>query len=144
VNEPELAAGDSGEWVVQLQTRLHELNRYAGSLDGEFGEPTEAAVAQLQQDNGLRADGKVGALTWAALVEAESAAGLREHVPADGRPVTGALSDDEQWRWDGQGWQPAETTVGAAVATGEHPAAGHVSANGQWMWDGSGWKPLNS
>ena len=145
MNEPELASGDSGEWVTQLQTRLHALGRYTGALDGNFGEQTMAAVVQLQQDQQLTADGTVGAQTWAALGEAERAAGLFDHAStaADLGLVPGTLSEDQQWRWDGESWQPAEDHAPAAVAAEQQPAAGHVSANGQWLWDGTGWKPVN-
>jgi hypothetical protein len=62
------------------------------------------------------------------------------HAPPDteGHPAIGALSEDHQWRWDGEHWQPEHP---AAVATEEH-TGGHVSADGQWLWDGTKWEPV--
>ena len=145
MNEPELASGDSGAHVEQLQIRLRALGRYAGALDGSYGEQTEAAVVELQKEKGLMADGQVGAETWAALGEAEAAAGLLDHAPAladDGRLVPGVLSEDQQWRWDGERWELAHGEAVAAVTQEEAGTAAHISEDGQWLWDGSGWQPV--
>lgn len=147
MNEPELASGDSGEFVEQLQTRLHALGVYTGALDGHFGAQTAEAVSKLQTDHGLTADGTVGAETWAAVRSAESAAGLHPHAAAepDGHPVVGALSEDQQWRWDGEHWQPEQQQHVAALDAHADRAAGaggHVSADGQWLWDGTKWEPV--
>jgi hypothetical protein len=145
VNEPEIASGDSGEWVVELQTRLSALDRYAGALDGQYGEQTEAAVLKLQTENGLTADGRVGAQTWAALGAAESASGRNDNAPSaqeDGQHALGELTEDQQWRWGHDGWEPAHNDGAPAVAQGEASAAGHVSPDGAWRWDGSRWQPV--
>jgi len=146
VNEPEIASGDSGEWVTQLQTRLSALNRYAGALDGQYGGQTEAAVLELQTEKGLTADGRVDARTWAALGEAEAAAGLPAQVrtaPGGDQPARGDLTEDQQWRWGENGWEPADSQAAAAAPT-EVAAAGHVSPDGQWFWDGSRWQPVDA
>ena len=146
MNEPELVSGDSGEWVVQLQTRLNALGKYAGSFDGHYGEQTEAAVLELQTERALTADGKVDAHTWAALGEAEEAAGLNVRPPAIGDESTlvqGTLSEDQQWLWDGDRWQPAASQPMVAMAPEEAAGGGHRSADGQWLWDGSGWQPVD-
>lgn len=62
-----LQSGDSGEAVVQLQELLIARVEAAIAADGEFGEDTELAVKAFQEQNGLEADGIVGADTWAAL-----------------------------------------------------------------------------
>lgn len=62
--------GDSGERVRELQELLREKNYFAGKIDGEFGSLTEDAVVLFQKDHGLLRDGKVGALTFAALEKA--------------------------------------------------------------------------
>lgn len=54
---------------------------------------------------------------------------------------TGELSDDHQWRWDGERWQPA-TSHGMPPAPDEPVTDSHVSANGQWLWDGNRWQPV--
>jgi peptidoglycan hydrolase-like protein with peptidoglycan-binding domain len=139
VTEPELASGDSGEHVTELQTRLKALGRYPDAIDGIFGPRTEAAVVDLQQDRGLAADGRVGPRTWSVLAEAEVVAGLA--VPTTGL-VPGALSEDQQWRWDGDGWQPTAELAGAAAQPDEPPVDRQVSGDGQWVWNGSGWQPV--
>jgi peptidoglycan hydrolase-like protein with peptidoglycan-binding domain len=62
-----LRLGDSGEAVTQLQLRLAELGYFDGPTSGIFGQATEAAVIQFQQDNRLEADGIVGPATQSAL-----------------------------------------------------------------------------
>lgn len=67
--------GAHGEGVRKVQEQLGHLG-YAGAdgkplaEDGRFGRNTEAAVRQLQKDNGLVADGIVGAKTLDAIKEA--------------------------------------------------------------------------
>ena len=62
-----LGLDSSGGDVMQIQTWLKEYGYYNGAIDGFFGKSTESAVKSFQTKNGLRADGVVGALTWAAL-----------------------------------------------------------------------------
>ena len=49
--------------VRALQKRLKALGYYTGSVDGDFGAGTEAAVKAFQKANGLTADGKAGEKT---------------------------------------------------------------------------------
>lgn len=62
-----LSVGSTGTAVQNVQRRLKELGYYDGTIDGDFGENTEAAVKAFQKRNGLTADGKVGAMTLAML-----------------------------------------------------------------------------
>lgn len=62
-----LKTGSSGAEVKELQQRLKELKYYTGSVDGDFGAGTEAAVREFQQNNGLGVDGKAGKKTLEAL-----------------------------------------------------------------------------
>lgn len=66
---PTLKKGDKGAYVTLLQTKLVNKGYSVGSygIDGDFGSATLRAVQQFQRDNGLEADGIVGARTWAAL-----------------------------------------------------------------------------
>ena len=66
---PTLKKGSKGQYVTLLQTKLANKGYDLGSygVDGDFGKATEAAVKKFQKDNGLTADGIVGAKTWAAL-----------------------------------------------------------------------------
>jgi peptidoglycan L-alanyl-D-glutamate endopeptidase CwlK len=62
-----LRRGATGVEVAKLQTRLKERGFDPGSIDGDFGGGTEAAVLAFQKSEGLVADGVVGARTWVAL-----------------------------------------------------------------------------
>ncbi len=53
--------------VRLIQSRLKELRFYAGSVDGDFGASTEAAVKAFQSANGLTPDGHVGGGTFSRL-----------------------------------------------------------------------------
>ncbi|MBE9177594.1 peptidoglycan-binding protein [Oculatella sp. LEGE 06141] len=68
-----LQLGDSGDSVATLQQQLANAGYYTGSIDGDFGPQTEAAVIRFQQASGLVADGIVGPATDAALRNAASA-----------------------------------------------------------------------
>lgn len=69
VSLPTLRRGSKGEYVTLLQTKLiqrgYDLSPYGA--DGSFGAKTLSAVMAFQNDNGLTADGVVGAKTWEAL-----------------------------------------------------------------------------
>ena len=140
-DEPDLQAGDSGEWVTHLQQRLHELSLYDGPIDGAYGEATDAAVQRLHEAAGIQHDGGVSAQTWQAIVEQEERAGIatQEDYGAGDAGVpelaVGQLSEDGQWTWDGSGWQ----------AAAEEPAAaseGQLSDDGKWRWDGGQWQAV--
>lgn len=54
--------GMKGDDISRIQRRLYEMGYLAKEeyITGYFGDVTEAAVKQMQQNNGLAADGKVG------------------------------------------------------------------------------------
>ncbi len=62
-----LKLGSSGSQVRTLQTKLNRWGYNCGSVDGIFGSKTQTAVKQFQKNNGLVADGIVGAKTAQAL-----------------------------------------------------------------------------
>src|SRR5438093_1493392 len=62
-----LKEGATGPEVTKLQEKLKTLGFDPGSVDGEFGPATEAAVIAFQRSEGLLADGIVGPRTQAAL-----------------------------------------------------------------------------
>jgi peptidoglycan L-alanyl-D-glutamate endopeptidase CwlK len=64
---PNLAPGDSGPSVTELQNLLAAKGFSPGAIDGDFGPGTEAAVLAFQNSNGLLADGIVGPRTAIAL-----------------------------------------------------------------------------
>ena len=64
----QLSKGSKGVQVKTLQRLLNALGYSCGSVDGDFGTKTNAAVLKFQKAKGLAADGVVGAKTWAALL----------------------------------------------------------------------------
>ncbi|MDU4959786.1 MAG: NlpC/P60 family protein [Sporomusaceae bacterium] len=77
-------AGDQGEEIALIQTRLLSLGYAAGSADGDFGPATEAAVKAYQRDQGLAADGVVGPATYKML--------LGRDIPAVSRDASTAVA----------------------------------------------------
>jgi len=63
-----LKYGSKGSAVNKLQILLNGLGYSVGTVDGEFGAKTKAAVVKFQKANGLTADGEVGAKTWGKLI----------------------------------------------------------------------------
>ncbi|MFE3127240.1 MULTISPECIES: peptidoglycan-binding domain-containing protein [Streptomyces] len=61
--------GDAGAKVKEVQALLiyQGYSMGSGGVDGYFGAGTESAVKRFQAAKGLRADGIVGASTWAWL-----------------------------------------------------------------------------
>ena len=51
----------------QIQTALKNAGIYQGSIDGKLGPASKRAIAAFQTAHNLKADGKVGPKTWAAL-----------------------------------------------------------------------------
>ncbi|NET54320.1 MAG: peptidoglycan-binding protein, partial [Merismopedia sp. SIO2A8] len=68
VSLPILREGMRGTAVRQLQQRLIALGFLKGSVDGVFGEATQAAVKAAQREFKLEPDGVVGPSTWSALL----------------------------------------------------------------------------
>lgn len=58
--------GDTGEGVRQIQTALKAAGHNV-TVDGDFGNQTDAAVRAFQKKAGLTVDGVVGNLTWGKL-----------------------------------------------------------------------------
>lgn len=67
VNTNLIQQGDNGSHVEGLQEILQEQGYYSYNVDGIFGDITEQAVRDFQADQGLQADGIVGANTSDAL-----------------------------------------------------------------------------
>jgi peptidoglycan hydrolase-like protein with peptidoglycan-binding domain len=66
--------GDKGDGVKQIQTALKAAG-YKVSVDGDFGNQTDAAVRQFQKKNNLTVDGVVGKVTWGKLQSAGGGTG---------------------------------------------------------------------
>jgi peptidoglycan hydrolase-like protein with peptidoglycan-binding domain len=114
---PKLERGAKGPEVLLLQQTLSALGYDPGPLDGKFGQGTERAVKQYQRDQGLSADGVVGARTRSALASetlertpgAEGPDGAAG--PGEATPVTspyGAWTDDALLAVDPKALPPAE------------------------------------
>lgn len=68
VSVPLLKLGSTGSAVKKLQILLNGLGYSVGTVDGEFGAKTKAAVIKYQKANGLDDDGEVGKDTWTKLI----------------------------------------------------------------------------
>ncbi len=51
----------------KIQTALTNAGLYQGAIDGKIGPGSKRAIMKFQTANNLKADGKVGPKTWAAL-----------------------------------------------------------------------------
>ena len=65
-----LKPGDTGTQVTALQQALNGLGYSVGTVDGNYGPSTQAAVAKFQTASKLTADGIFGQQTLAALTSA--------------------------------------------------------------------------
>ncbi|MDO4459265.1 MAG: peptidoglycan-binding domain-containing protein, partial [Clostridia bacterium] len=65
-----LTYGSSYEEVIEVQDMLYALGYLSDNYDGFFGEATEAAVMNFQEDHNLEATGIVGDYTMQALYDA--------------------------------------------------------------------------
>ncbi len=85
-SEPVLRTGSRGQQVTDLQSRLKTLGYYSAEIDGQFGSGTREAVTAFQRQNGLDADGIVGAETQELLFSADA----KPFIPElDGRDEDG-------------------------------------------------------
>ncbi|MBR4081524.1 MAG: peptidoglycan-binding protein [Clostridia bacterium] len=69
-----LRKGYTGEDVKSVQRRLKELGYYTGSIDGNYGTGTVAAVKNFQSRNKLTADGIAGSGTYKKLYSTSAVA----------------------------------------------------------------------
>ncbi|MDT1061206.1 peptidoglycan-binding protein [Paracoccus sp. CPCC 101403] len=66
-SRPLLKIGDKGDDVRDLQMLLAARGLYRWTVDGDFGQRTDATVRYFQAIEGLTIDGKAGAQVWTAL-----------------------------------------------------------------------------
>ena len=111
---PEIAEGDSGHAVIELQTILGII-----PADGDFGSITEGGVKGFQRACGLEADGVVGPKTWNQLdaLDARKIAGSEGLHPDIIEQVIEIASNSEiaDYDWDERGRAPAGWTEGLAL-----------------------------
>lgn len=69
INKPVLQLGSQGPAVKELQTLINQILGYARlTVDGIFGEKTNAAVKEMQERFFLVVDAIVGPKTWKVLM----------------------------------------------------------------------------
>lgn len=73
--ENKIQIGCRGRYVTELQKYLNQMSNYCREIpkltvDGIFGENTQAAVLEFQRVFGLQQDGSVGDETWDAIYDA--------------------------------------------------------------------------
>lgn len=68
-----------GEDVKEFQTLVKAKGFDPGTIDGKYGEKSEAACRAFQRSRGLSADGICGEKTWAALDQAGSGGTEKPH-----------------------------------------------------------------
>lgn len=65
--EPLPPAGPFKPAAQDIQTALKNAGFYTGEVDGRIGPRSKKAIEEFQKANNLKADGKVGLKTWAAM-----------------------------------------------------------------------------
>ena len=80
-------AGDNSQ-VSQIQQALNEKGFNVGTVDGQMGAKTKAALKQFQQAQGLQPSGKVDQQTLAALTLGTSGPGAASEMNAASKSST--------------------------------------------------------
>ena len=118
-------AGDRGEKVTWIQTRLKELEYLDKEPDGIFDEETEAALMEFQRDYGLLRTGMADGITMKQLETATDKKSDMRGWYDDEDVVYEAMADMSSVSFSGK------SAVNAAAATGM-PLSGAVLPNGYW------------
>lgn len=150
--DAELARGDEGARVEELQSRLRELGYGLVEVDGRFGPATQQAVWALQKAAGLTRDGLVGEQTLQALEDgvrpqARSTSGkvIEIDVP---RQLVLAVEDGTVQRifnassGNGETFEAKGRTYRASTPTGTYQIGRQVDANyASGLELGDMWRP---
>lgn len=135
-----VANGDSGDEVLRVQRRLHQLN-YLALVDGQCGDTTERALLYFQKKNGLSQTAVADEATQ-RLLFSEAAIEAEEYVNAYKLVVD--ISDQRVYvyQWDGSSYG---TCIGEMICStglkgkstetplGTYQAAG-PTGTGEWYW----------
>ena len=70
--------GDSGAKVKTIQDRLNQLGYFVGETTGTYGENTQSAVAEFQENNNLEKTGSVDYATYEKLFSQQAVRVLKE------------------------------------------------------------------
>ena len=120
-----LRSGSSGQAVKDLQQFLTDAGYDLGSVDGQFGPKTEAAVRAYQADQGLSVDGVVGPKTSAAMGGDTGAASTGGFPDVNDDAAVAA-------------WIEAEfAKSGASIATADETADARIARITKGLQDGS-------
>lgn len=65
---PVIKKGSEGDAVKVLQTILARLGHYKGTVDGDAGPMTDAAIRAFQKAEGLGVDGSCGPASWGRII----------------------------------------------------------------------------
>lgn len=87
-----LKQGMKGDGVRALQQRLKDIGYYSGSVDGDFGAGTQAAVVAFQTANGLTPDGVAGKATLNLLYSGTGTGGSSSGASADSYGTTASTN----------------------------------------------------
>lgn len=68
IQAQEIKQGSTGAAVTGLQAVLNGLGYNCGTVDGDFGAKTDAALRAFQKAKNLTVDGECGKNSWAALI----------------------------------------------------------------------------
>ncbi|SIS45709.1 C40 family peptidase [Salimicrobium salexigens] len=102
-----LTAGDRGQAVSSLQSKLASYGYYGYNVDGKYGPITKNAVIAFQKQQGLAVDGIAGPNTQASLASGSVA-------PA---PDTSSNNETEETQSDSDDSEERATAVKAASAS---------------------------
>ena len=87
--------GDRGAAVRKVQKRLKALGYLSGSIDGDYGSGTKAAVKAFQKKNGLKVTGKVNKATLNKL----NSSSAKKGSAADSQSSSGGGYKTERLNW---------------------------------------------
>lgn len=140
-----LRLGDTDHEVLRLKALLNKHGYDLTPGNSYFGTKTDAAVRDFQSNNGLKVDGQVGPLTWAALEgasrpsgnpaykEAKKHAGKTEHDPKFNKYLSGF--------WKIVGLPNYKTIIGSSFAwCGLFIAVMNSETGLSWIRNGAGAK----
>lgn len=134
-----LQKGDSGDAVKQLQERLQELGYFGGTVGGNYGDITVAAVKNFQSVAGLEADGVAGVNTLKKLFSDDVPKKPVPTTPTNGSsatPATGTAVEADWWTSDiskifARGTEATITDVSTGIAWKETRTGGTNHADVQ-------------
>jgi murein DD-endopeptidase MepM/ murein hydrolase activator NlpD len=130
-----LRRGSSGDCVRHLQNHLNDFG-YGLSVDGQFGQNTQNAVADFQSRRSLHVDGVVGPNTWNALHTADQPAPAPTPAPNPApAPTPGNANGGGAVR--GVGSNRCLDVEASSTANGSNVFIWdcHGQANQQWIYD---------